>query len=197
MADDGDLYDLSPSTAPIAPPEQKPAPVLAYQRPGSAAVTNIEPIIEGRPIKDFWLPIGFLGFGTAGVFIHAFAIAPHVDTFYVAVRSLGFDLAWNVVLMLIGIVIAAKMLDIGFGRAEQAVLKLAALALGPAGLAGIIAALIGGVSGEVAGFFISMPLYWWLFSYLFDLDFQEAFISLLLISILKIAAAILWALLVD
>src|SRR5690349_4745140 len=149
MPDDSDLYDLSPSTAPVATPEPTSAKVLSYQRPGSASATNIAPIIEGQPIKDSWLPIGLVAFGTIGVFIHAFALAPHVDTFYVAVRSLGFDLTWNVVLMLIGIVIAAKMLDIGFGRVEQAVLKLAALALGPAGLAGIIAALIGGVSGEV------------------------------------------------
>lgn len=195
MPDESDVYDLSPSSAQIAAAEPPAAKVLSYQRPNTANVQVAQTVIEGTPIKDFWLPIGLIAFGTIGVFIHAFDLAPEADTFYVAVRSLGLDLTWNVVLMLIGIVIAAKMLDIGFGRVEQALLKLAAAALGPAGLAGIIAAITGGVSGEVVGFFVSVPLYWWLFSYLFDLDFPDAFISLLLISILKFGAAVLWALL--
>lgn len=145
-------------------------------------------VLEGAPLKDFYLPMGLVIFGALVVFAYSMWEANAAGTFIGVLKYIGFYVTWNLSITLVGIFIAAKVEDIGFGEISQAILKLAAIVLGPAGIESLLEWIIGGQSGGFVGFFVSLGVYWWLFSYLFELDFRETFICVLLITLLKVFA---------
>ncbi len=198
-ADESETYDLADDPAPpdasdLAAPRSLPpavpaapaAPVLNYGGGRAQPRQPIEDLIEGSPVKDFYLPIALCLVGTAVLYGRAAWGADSLRQFTSAVGLVAAYVVWNLVVMLVGIVIAAKLADVGFGGVTQALLKLAALTVAPLA-AGVLAhAIVGGIWGEFAALAVSTPVYWWLFAYLFDLDFRETMICVGVIIILKI-----------
>jgi hypothetical protein len=192
---ESDLYDMVPvPVAPVRPAALADASaVLSYQRPLEPAVD--ETYSEANPLivsvgKDLVIPIALILFGTVTEFAAALHFAPSPGR---AAASLGFDFVVDVGLMLFGVVVAARLLAASFGPVPTAVLKLAGIALGPAGLAMLVAwAFGGGPFPHVIGLLLSLGLGAWLFSFLFDLDLQELWVTVVIVYGMRMVA---WTLL--
>jgi hypothetical protein len=185
-------YDLAPDQPPAARVQIKtdvvgagagPQRVLAYQNPGTHAAERIE---EYNPRqRDYYLPISLIIVGALIVFIRLCWGATTPRQIAVALGQVGIHFAWEILVTLVAIVVSAKLLDISFGTIGLAILKLGALAIGPLGLWYLIWLAVPSDSGGVVGYLLSVPLYWWLFSYLFELDFRETLICVTIATLFR------------
>lgn len=168
-------------------------PVLAYQTPSRDQREGLKAfdVLEGSRGRHFYFPLALVAFGIVTLPLWALWGPDPAAGLADVLKFMGFYAVWNVGLMLLGIVISAWLLDTYFGTVWQAMLKIAAIALGSGGVQWAIALLISGLSGEVIGFFIGVPVYWWLIGFLFELDFRETFICVVVITLLKMVAV--WA----
>lgn len=169
VVDDGTTaFKDDPPVATVAKPAAVAAPTLAYK--AAPLKKEIESVIEGSPLKDFWAPIALILIGT--VVEYAALMMVEKGASFVGVSILvGISMVFNVVIMLLGILVAAKVADMGFGHPIQAILKLGAIAICTPAVQHMIGALTGvGLVG--AG--ISLIIYFALFMWLFELDMGEA-----------------------
>lgn len=188
---ESELYEMAPvPVEPIRPAAvADDSAVLSYQRPLEPAVD--EQYSEANPLivsvgKDLVIPIGLILFGTVTEFAAALHFAPTPGR---AAVTLGFDFVVDVGLMLFGVVVAARLLAASFGPVPTAILKLAAIAMGPAGLTMLIAwAFGGGPVPLLIGWVVSLGLGAWLFSFLFDLDLQELWVTVVIVYGIRMAA---------
>jgi hypothetical protein len=184
--DDAGVPNLEP-----APPRPAPLPddvaslpyEIAKRRQTQALRVSW---IEGSWAKDLLVPAILVLAGTLATYARLGVFTGSREEIVRAFGRVGAYASWNIVLMLIGIILAAKVLDVGFGLVPQALLKLAALTLGPLGVWQIVAHACGGaMPGEIIGWIVSVPIYWWLFAWLFELDFRETMVCLLVITLLR------------
>jgi hypothetical protein len=192
---ESDLYDMAPvPVEPIRPASPADASsVLSYQRPLEPAID--ETYSEANPLivsvsKDLVIPIALILFGTVAQFAVALHLTPSPGR---AAAALGFDFVVDVGLMLAGVVFAARLLAASFGPVPTAVLKLAGIALAPTGLAMLFTwAFGGGPIPHMLGWVLSLGAGAWLFSFLFDLDLQELWVTVVIVYGIRMAA---WTLL--
>ncbi len=108
-----------------------------------------------------------------------------------AVRMIadGVGMFLGVGLSLAALFITAGLLGVSFGRLETAILKLAAIYIFP-GAMGDAANLV----LSPIGIIVSVGLYFWMLSWLFDLDFMETFICAVVIFAVKM---LMWLVLIG
>ncbi len=184
------MYDLADEPPPRAAVAQPAARVLTYQNRVAAKeqayhAARLEPTrVESR--KHVWLPIGMIAFGT--VVTYLWLVLGGADlSWNAALWHLSAHVALNSVYMLLALFVASRLIDNGFGLASQAVLKVGALAVGPLGLMAVVSWVLGDGDGAVLlGIVLSLVVYWWLFGWFFELDFREAFITLMLVFMIRI-----------
>lgn len=192
---ESDLYDMAPVPVepirPVAPAASydDSSAVLAYQRPLDVGVD--EQYSEANPLivsvaKDLVIPITLIVIGT----VVEFAASLHFGASPAgAAASVGFDFVIDVGLMLVGVVVAARLLAVSFGPVPTAILKLGGIAIGPAGLTTVIVwALGGGPIFHFLGWIAAMGLAVWLLWYLFDLDPSEVWITAVIVYGMRVAA---------
>jgi hypothetical protein len=150
------------------------AAVIPYR--GASRQDDEEAEIERKSqFIDLWLPIALIVIGVMFHFAQEIYFSDDpVQGMAQAVVKVGILLVGKMILIAIGCLIAIKILDIAFGAPGPAVLKLAAIALAPGALGGILQFLMGGgFYGVICGAILSIIIYWTLFKVLFDLDFGE------------------------
>jgi hypothetical protein len=150
------------------------APVVPYR--GSTRRDEEESEIERKSqFIDLWLPISLIVIGVMFHFAQEMYFSDDpIEGMTQAVSKVGILLVGKMILIALGCLIAIKILDIAFGSPGPAVLKLAAIALAPGALGGILTYVMGGgFVAVIAGAVLSIIIYWALFKVLFDLDFGE------------------------
>jgi len=180
-----ELYDLSPapvaSELPKLPPIARMAEPIGYRTPDPSA-TAMGDIIYNKP-RDLYVPIAMILFGTTLQFARAF----HRDSGALLnpFAFVGINVTIDLVVLLIGIIAAAKVLSVNFGPVPTAILKLCAISLGPDSVAWLAYWALGsGLGGLCAAIFVSLVVYWVLFSYLFELDAQDTFYTVSIVYVL-------------
>ncbi len=159
--------------------------------PIAAALDGREDEASASKFVDLWLPLGLIILGVVVQFIEQLYFTGNAATGIVsAAIYVGVNLLLTIPLLLVGMIIAVKLLDVAFGPLFQALFKLAAVVLGPAAIGAIIAYLIGGIMGSFAGGFFSFVVYWSLISVLFDLDGMESLYLIIIVMVLEYAVSL-------
>jgi hypothetical protein len=167
-----DSRDSSDSPAPAAAP-----PAIAYQSIPQRHRDEYD-VTEGDRLRNLYVPIAIVLVGSAAVFgrimyFRAFGAPDAIQ----AMRSTGFMLAWNVGVMVLGAYAIARSTGISFGPLSTATIKLAAIAVAPHAAIFLVELIfVRQLYGTLLGWVAGGAIVWWLFCYLFDLDFHEALI---------------------
>ena len=197
--DEEATYEIAADQAPavqhsIDPPASGPATrVLAYARPGQAAVQVIADVAPTQ--RDLYTPVALILFGAALTALKVCWGATTSGEIARALGTIGLRFIWEIGVTLFAIVIAAKLLDVCFGTIGLAILKIGAIAIGPLGAWFFLWTIFPNDSGAVLGYMLSVAMYWWLFAYLFELDFRETLICVLLATAFRwLSYLLLWKL---
>lgn len=124
------------------------------------------------------------------------------DTLISSVTEQGISLAVMIPILLLGLFTGAKFLDIGYGPLNTALLKLAAILLVPDACFILIFVLFGSsgmlfgsfavmLVGGVLGWAMSIIVYYFLISYLFDLDPNDTFKTVIALFLTKLLLGII------
>lgn len=129
--------------------------------------------------KEMVIPAILIAVGLLATFVQARVELGEFDllsmSIYVAVATLI-----NLVLIFIALLAAAKLMDLGLGEIGPALLKIAAVAILPSAIGGVIQASVGFVGGLLA-WVITLALYFVLLMWLFEMDSQEMMITAVII----------------
>jgi hypothetical protein len=173
------------------------APAKTIGRPGRV---ELDDPWQGDKFRNLYVPIALL---LAASLINIVVNAYFLKNASVGIRSatirMGITLLIDIPVMLLACLLAVKLLDAAFGPVMPAILKLSSIALAPDALmlmialvgfwvghaAGIASMLIGGLLGLVIGWALSLALYFWLFTYYFDMNVGEAYRLIILIWIIR------------
>ena len=159
--------------------------------PISRALDDHEDEAGASRFVDLWLPLILIVVGLVVKFVEQLSFATNPTEGVVgAAIAVGVDLAVNIPLLLIGMILAVKLLDVAFGPLGQALYKMVAVVIGPTALGAIIAYLIGGIMGDFVGWFVAFGAYWTLLSILFDLEGIEALYLIGILWVLNYAAVL-------
>jgi DNA-directed RNA polymerase subunit RPC12/RpoP len=155
--------------------------------PISRALEDHDDEAEASSFVQAWLPLILIlvGLGVRLIEQLNFAANP-TEGIISALIVIGAELIINVPMLLVGMIIAVKALDVSFGPLGQALYKMVAVIIGPTALAAIMAYLIGGIMGSFVGWFISFGAYWTLLSVFFDLEGMEALRLIIILWVLDI-----------
>jgi hypothetical protein len=181
-------YDLAPETAvaptPIAP-KPTAAPVLPYRSAQTESPDNSE------KLKNIYAPLWLLGGGLAVEIIVTILAAR--NNFPRAMLELGAGVLGGTLVMLIGVLIAAKARDIKLGSLPDAALKLAAISIGvPAAthIASPILMFIPNIAfipaRSCATVLLQFGLYFTLMGFFFDLDESDTWYCSTIIALVGI-----------
>ncbi len=147
---------------------------------------------QPNPYLDFTLPMILLGIGLVLAIGDAFVQTRGGLSFIAAIIGVIIATVINVILIVIGLLVAAKIAGINFGPVGTAILKMAAIYLAPTTLGNLVTQVLGGdMAVTILGNAVSIVLYWGLLSYLFKLDGQQTMICVFCIGLLRLLAAML------
>ncbi len=186
MAED-DLYDIAADPG-RSPDHTRSAPVvpLAYRTPAPTAKKHQE--ISDDPIIDFYLPLTLLGGGVIVELIAAL-IRHHGSSTHLrsALFDLGVGLGLGTAVMLAALWTAAKFRGIEFGPFWTAVLKLAAVSVGPGAVLTLLSPALDFIPlGFLLGFAFEFILYFALLGALFKMDESDTWYCVCVIFVLNV-----------
>jgi hypothetical protein len=113
------------------------------------------------------------------------AVAEGRDGFAIGLAAVGVRLLVTVPLSIAGLLITAPLLGITFGTIGMAILKLAAINVLSLSIA--LTAIFAGAPALV-GYALAAPIDWFLFKWLFELEFSETMIVLTVIGLIQFLA---------
>ncbi len=175
---DDDADDLLPST-PMRAVAVPAGPVLGYNSDRRKASEEELEQLTGYQRKEMIVPAILIAIGLLATFVQARIELGEFNILmmgvYVAVATVI-----NLVLISIALLVAAKMLDLGLGEIGPALLKIAAVAILPSAIGGMIQSSVGFFGGMLA-WAVSLGLYFLLLMWLFEMDTQEMMIATVLI----------------
>jgi hypothetical protein len=133
------------------------------------------------------MPIWLLGGGVVVELAAAFLRYPHAPQ--IAVQQLGVNMVLGTVLMLAGVLLAAKLRSIHLGSFWVAVLKVAALSVAPGAAMELAGPMLGLVPilGGLAALLLEVVLYFALLGAMFDLDESDTWYCLCVVFLVRIA----------
>jgi len=199
-----------PPAKPVSPPPVAAIPaatkVLDYRTAPQETLARptdhvaLDDPFEGNKRKNLYIPIALILGATAANFC-ARAFLLHDAS--AGIKNASIDMTLRLIVdiptMLLGCVLAVKLLDTAFGPLGPAILKLSSIALAPEALAALSivigsllgrSALVAGFStgsllGSLIGWALSLLLYFWLFIYYFDLEWSETWRLTILIWLVR------------
>ncbi len=190
-ADDLGEYNLADEPQPASPKQPTPSrsastplsPILAPQPDAkaseqTAARADFANRIGGSPWREIHLPTGLVVLGLILNIMLFMRMAGGEASVSRVLLPLGLTLLLNLILSMIGVLLVSKWFEIGFGHPGTALLKLSAVILVPASLAGFAALALGSTDvWTVMGvrLIIVMPLTLIGLVALFSLALDEAF----------------------
>jgi hypothetical protein len=182
-----DIYDLAndvPHPVQAIKPGPAPPPVTPLQYRSKKSTSAVP--VDADTIKNLYLPLWLLGGGVVVEVIAAFLR----DGFSVfALIDVGFELIVGTVVMLAGILLAARLRGLEFGSFWNSAFKLSAISVAPAAALDLllpflqIVPLFGGLLG-LAGSFV---LYFALLGALFDLEESDTWFCVWVIFLVRLA----------
>ncbi|MGA2497770.1 MAG: hypothetical protein ABSH20_08520 [Tepidisphaeraceae bacterium] len=183
-----DAYDLieEPPVASSLPAQ----PVLSYE---SKEVVKAERrrirdrILEQWRIRDLWLPISLIVLGLACKLMVPLTHATDGGLRAAVVMGLvGLGTAFNVLVMLAAVMIAARLVDLDIASPIQTVVKLGLMFVLAASAGGLIANLahFDGL-GVAVGVHAVILLYWVLFALLFKAGLTETMMTIAIMGVLQ------------
>jgi hypothetical protein len=154
-------------------------------------------LLESSPLKHLYAPIVLMLAGSAAVFVEL-CYGDFDLPITSALRATGYVLTWNIVVMLAGVYLVARWIGSAFGHLSTALVRLAAVAIFPMGVAAIINFATNSITSTLLGWLASIAAYWVLFWWLFELDTQETLIAVGVTTVLRWASYLLyWIVLMD
>jgi hypothetical protein len=203
MDDDDELYALADEPAPATPGRTVPAKAgegavarplprkvqpLAYREESTTAGvgSHVSEYFPDR-VRDLYLPVGLIAFGTVVEVIASWAFAgPRGFSLTALLRDLGADLVIATAIMLAAILLAGKLRQIDFGKLPVAILKLSAVVVGTIGISftfGVTLGLIP-ILGYAMALLMPFVAFYTLLRTLFDLDEPDAnFTTVIMIAV--------------
>ncbi|HEX4056147.1 MAG TPA: hypothetical protein VHX86_17945 [Tepidisphaeraceae bacterium] len=199
-----DMYDLAPEAAkpqhPHPPAAAEPAPAnprvrtLSYQTPRKVIPGAAAGPVDTNTLKNQYIPLWLLGGGTAVELIAAFLLHPH--DLPMAMMSISVEVIGGTILMLIGVLVAAKIRGIPIGSFWSAVLRLAAISVAPAAVGDLLMPITRIIPfiGVLLQWGVQFVLYFALLGVLFDLDQSDTWYCVIVIFIINLSvyALLVW-----
>ena len=169
-----------------------------------AAATDADaPSSRGEAIKPIYdhsnptftniiLPIGLILLGVVvAIAEQRYWTDDPAESLVGALLVVGVTLAVSIPITLLGVMIAAPVLGLSFGYLGHALLKLAAIIVGPSAIGEIAMYLLGGdLFGWFIGLFVTLGFYRGLMQALFDLDSDDAIKCIIIIAVVRYAVSI-------
>ena len=178
------------ATAAAVAPKARAAPVLGYRQGPTRRETKraSEQFSTMHDMtRDVYVPTGlivgaFLAY-FAWLMFHGTATSGASLGFYGAIMVVIF--AAKTVCMIAGAFVVASLASVSFGPFWTAILKLAAVAIAPDIFATIVEEAIGSPGAGLLAGSLALGFYWFLISYLFSMDANEAWIVVVLFGVLR------------
>jgi hypothetical protein len=182
-----EMYDIAPDPArpgksdrPAAAKSAPVVPTLSYQTPRSAEPGNLDRGVDPELLKKRYAPLWLLCGGIVVEVISAYWRHPH--DVQDAMIQLGIGLVGGTIVMLAGVLLAAKIRKIDIGSFGSAALRLAAIGVAPMAVGDLLWPLryiicLGGLL--ILG--VQFVLYFALLGALFDLDQSDTWYCVIII----------------
>jgi hypothetical protein len=193
-AEDGG-YDLAPEPVraarlerPVVTPVATPAvaaPTLGYQTPRAALPKDQRAGVDVETLKNQTIPIWLLG---GGIFVEL--IASFIENRHdlnAALFHISFEIIVGTVLMLVGVLIAAKIRGIQIGSFWTAALRVAAISVAPAAVGDLLMPLAAIIPfGGLLRLGVQFVLYFALLGVLFDMDESDTWYCVTIIFLVNL-----------
>ena len=168
---EGEKTVASESVAAVSPaPAKVGVPILGYRTPPKGTLSGKGGLVDTETLKNQHIPLWLLGGGVVVESIAAF-LAYGGDLSRVMGHIFG-EIIGGTILMLVGVMLAAKFRGIQIGSFRSAILKLAAISVAPAAVGDLlfpITVLIPYL-GWIQVLIVRFVLYFALLGALFDLE---------------------------
>ena len=191
-----ELYELAPE--PESRPAARPAaPVTTLDGPAPLAYRPPERADDGEVIRNLHLPLWLLAGGLVVELAMSYGRSPNLND---AAIGLLLGVLGRTVVMLVAMLIAARFRGIDLGSFPTAVLKLAAVAVGPSAVVTLLTPLLGTIPslptafegvislGWLLGLAVLFGLHYALIGALFDLDESDTWYCVMVMFIVGVAA---------
>lgn len=153
------------------------AGVLGYAGPGKR---HEEGDVTWGP-KDLYIPIGLVLVGTVLTGLEIY-MNRGVRSAGLIMLAVGVLTLINLILVVPAVLITVKLFDLGLGPIHTGLMKIAACAIFPGAVGGIVEGAIGPAGGNYIGWFVSYVLTLIMFCWLLEMDYFES----------SICATIIW-----
>jgi hypothetical protein len=174
-----------PVVAPAAGPVAAAAPMLGYQTPRKALPKDQRVEADVETLKNQTIPIWLLGGGVVVELIASFIESRH--DLKAAVIHISFELVVGTVLMLAGVLIAARARGIQIGSFWTAALRVAAISVAPAAVGDLIMPIAWMIPfGGLLQLGVQFVLYFALLGVLFDLDESDTWYCVTIIFLVNL-----------
>ena len=188
----GAVRNAAAAPTPAAKPARAPGgnkALLGYAQMGSKRGGRAEEAaapganVFWNPVTDLYVPAALI---VLGMFLSFFEIrwALGINSIPFAIGAVGVMTIINVVFGFAGILIAARLLDLGLGPIPVAVMKTAAASILPAAAASLVENLIG-FGGSMLAWVISFTLSLVIFMKLMDMDYFETCVCAVIIWLVR------------
>lgn len=184
--DAADGYDLkeSPAAGPAKPPRP---PVLAYEPRAAMQQAHRRRMLQAWRPKDLWLPGAILAAGLACRLLLGLSHSTDGGVRAVVIMALvALATVFNVLVMLAGLTIASRHVDLEPLSPAPTVIKLGLMFVAGASAGGFLANLGNfSVAGLTMGVNALFLIYWVLFSRLFRAGLTETMMSVAIIGLMQ------------
>ena len=165
---------------------------IAYERARGHVRPDRYDVLESSPVRHLYAPLALTLLGAGALFAtfvleRSLRLGPAP-----AARLTGYIVAWNLAVMFLGACLVARLIGSGFGHVSTALVRLAAVATAPLGVAALFNLFGEGLIAAGFGWLASIATYWLLFAWLFELDPQEALIAVGVTTVLRWASYLLY-----
>ena len=154
-------------------------PMAAFQAFGKPRVGLQQDAPDSGVMTEFVAPIVIILVGLVCAILHATMFAGMTVSLGDAMMRIGTQLMLSLVLMVVAGALCIQLGEIAFGSPGPAVLKIAALAIGPSSIANLIVAVPGvlqGTGAMVIAMSLAFGMIFVLCHYLFEWDMTEKWI---------------------
>jgi hypothetical protein len=204
-AQDPEVFDLAgdppPPPRPARPAARPvPQPAEPLSAAGGPAPLTYAPNLDARAfaaapefasqVRDLWVPAGLIAVSLGLGFAVAFAAAR--GNLRVALLAVSTYAVVKAVVVVVATVLLTRFLGAAFGRYEQAVLKLAAVALLPDAIVAATFGFAGICPGTLLGVPAGLLTAHLIFMHLCDQDGPEAVASTVVLLMVTAAPWVLW-----
>jgi len=169
---------------PLSPDDELPPEIEAEL--AAAAGYGEGDLNRHSPARDVHVPVALLVIGFL-LTVAEFAIGTgHPAAMAAGVVVFGVKLVVGLGLTFAAALVTAKFAGINFGPFWTALLKLAALSLGPSALGDLTTHVLGDAGFGQVGWAVRVVLYWFLAAYLFELDGAQTSAVVAAVAIVKV-----------